>query len=1336
MVLKEERRSELFNTLAWMGLLSTEERRIRSVREQDVDFYIDLDLTYDDIERVGYLYPHVAIHPNYKGYCELWFENTYLNPQDITWIDTDITVYAILNNHYDETIPVKCYYNPAIIYRYSQVAEDDETEYAHTITINITDVKYSDITNIERSAYYISQNKICIPEVIHLDENTVKFVAPYKHDIDFFICSNLANAVKVEAGKGTMIDQQYSTNCYHHMIVDNDPQYPLDCRFYPWITADKDCTVRIYKNSYHTILYPEVSRIINYPEFIDIEDPYTSGNEVLATMPEIDDIITSDNTEEEIIQKFANIAAYFYRMWEKFPIDVTEQSDFVVCDNTSLSEPTFSLQTINLYDEEIEKIISRVPFEENRDILFYNGVVFSDYTVRNLSYTSEGIYAENPNGMPTYLIDPSYDYKKFNLVKFNTAEDTQIMNIGEYIDVDNVAKLHYKLNKFYRNLLVIRQQLLNSKDEDYARIATVQPNTTDNYLWFELLTNAIPEMFSTNTIDAINLYGLDPKNIPEDVKEGAYMLELDPEGGPASYTDMLMTYFKLSRNKRQYLTLQYGEGIEDPRVQTFKNVKVGKLSENEKLNAMVIEDDSIDSTRTEEIVDYGHPEDPGTKNKEPGELYFQTHNYTSNPPPDEQNINIEEISLGPITPEGDEKTLWIDTDGQTPPGLIAKDSLDDVQEELYVVNDPDTLDVDKGAYAIDSNDDTFDLEGTISADEFDDMLEGLDESSEIDSSAPTEDLLGSIANALADNTTVDDIDDPEVGQIALDDITFMDEATGAAISMNDIAKYSKEEKLDIINKYITNDDEPDNAIIGDLWFKYQSVADENLLNTIVYKIILTKEVYNINQYEYGDLALEGEKLPENEESLAYGNFPKWVEPEQMLIQPMGSDEEGNVVPDYDMIREHNVKYIMSMDEPDTVEKSDLWLRMPAATLEEIIQDVISETLMEFGPKDLEEPNYRDDGHTTYASMGLDYDAHFKEENGVIGDLFTENKDDALHRIYFGDEINNADLKEDDIWYEFLDTIDDRVAYSDQNSMIIRMDERLILLYFSREDVQAFAFDDILINFRGKLGVKYLSIIADLINSGELSHKDINIFYKRLITEGDDLNPELRRLYTGESHVISMAKIDTTDYSVMYSSNIGRFTMDYSAPDVSNREREAAYRMCIDYSNRDFAFLHKRMLLFVNGKYIPRNEYKENHAGLIELINFKEIIATVDILYSKKDKMLMDLKRCSYKHWPVADTSKYIQRPSNYAVMEPVRVDEYTKKGYYDVLLDEYIFSGKLQRILNYLEEHKDEADEFRLDLIRKFHAISDVDISGIIDGTGRIIIPGNGSEDSPYKIQE
>ena len=70
MNITEVRKSELFNTLAWMGLLSTEEYRIREVRNTPNKNYIPLDLEDTDIERVGYFYPHVRMKTEYKNICE------------------------------------------------------------------------------------------------------------------------------------------------------------------------------------------------------------------------------------------------------------------------------------------------------------------------------------------------------------------------------------------------------------------------------------------------------------------------------------------------------------------------------------------------------------------------------------------------------------------------------------------------------------------------------------------------------------------------------------------------------------------------------------------------------------------------------------------------------------------------------------------------------------------------------------------------------------------------------------------------------------------------------------------------------------------------------------------------------------------------------------------------------------------------------------------------------------------------------------------------------------------------------------------------------------------
>lgn len=1339
MDIKETRQSELYNILAWMGLLCTEEKRIRTVRE-NTTIYEDLDLNYDDIERVGYLYPHVAMNPKYKDKVELWIDDIYLNPKKLTWVETTQFLYAIMDHKYDELKPVKCYYNPAILDRYTNVVEDD-AEYSHVVLIDTTDPKYASIDHIEHAAFYISENKVCIPTAEWLDDKTLRFKAPYQHDIDFFICANLVNVVEMTANVGEYIDHPESNHCYHQMIVDHDSKYPIDTRFYPAICVDKDCVIRIYNDNYHTLLYPEVSRLILYLEFLNIDDPYNTDNSYLNTIKPIDVVIKSSDTDEVILDKFNRIVSTTYRLWEKYPINTSEQSDFVICDNAKLASKAFTHMNVSMFEKAGEYIVSSVPCEQFRDVLFYNGSIFHDYFTCKLTKVSDDKYIENQYGELHYLIDPSYDQDKFCLIKFNTDQDTNIMNIGEYIDQKNLAHLHIKLNRFYRNLLVIRQEFLN--DKEYVRIASEQPETTDEYLWFELLINAVPEMFETKTIDTINLFGLDPKNIPENIKEGAYKLDLDPENGPASYTELMMTYFKLTKRQKKYLALQIGEGVDDPRIQTFKTIKIGREEDNEELNTMLIEDKNKEDTYTEEAITVGYKDHPDKDdgNYVDGDLYWKDDG-TIKVPEGEDNIHIKAISTGPNEPERSEDILWIDNPKQMDTQLPQKDSLDAVTDKITMINDIDTLvEAKKSDYAIDSNEDTFtkEEEGEVS---IDDLLGGLEDGDysgdpdEDDEDEPvSDDLFAGISDAIAQNKTVDDVVDPKYGEIALDNISFCDSETGETIRMEDIAKMDHNVKLAVAGRIITDDDRPENAQFGDMWINYLSQVSEEVLNTIVYKLLLTAQVCKVTNPTKGDLSLEGENFKNTEETLAYGDNYAAVKPNEMLISSLPKDASGEVVPYYDQVRDMAVKYILSFYEPENPVKDDIWFQMDSATYQKVIEDVISAPLMEIGAK-LPEGYYHSDGHETKATMGFDYRAHDKGTDG-LGELFREKIDESLHRIYYGDELPPEDqLKEDDIWYEFIDDIDGKVCYSDPNTMVIRVDERLIMLEFENDNIQAFAFDDILINFRGSLGVKYLSIIADLMNSGDISKEEISIFYQRLLTFGDVFNLDIRRLYTGTSNIVMLNKIDTTDTSIFYSTNVGRFRMDYSSDEMTNREREAAYRMTIDFSKRDFAFLADRMLVYVNGKYIQRNEYREDYAGRLELLNFHEIIATVDIFYSKKDLHLIALKKLTYQYWQDHDPSQSIQKPSNYDIMVPIKVYDYTKKGYYDILLREYILSGKLPRILNYLEEHKNEAEEFKRDLIRKFHAISDIEVSGMDFDHSKIVIPAIGNtENSPYPIE-
>ena len=296
---------------------------------------------------------------------------------------------------------------------------------------------------------------------------------------------------------------------------------------------------------------------------------------------------------------------------------------------------------------------------------------------------------------------------------------------------------------------------------------------------------------------------------------------------------------------------------------------------------------------------------------------------------------------------------------------------------------------------------------------------------------------------------------------------------------------------------------------------------------------------------------------------------------------------------------------------------------------------------------------------------------------------------------------------------------------DDETVILRVDERLLAVQVNENlETKAFIFDDIFMCFRHTLGIRYLSILADLINSKVIKLSDCNIFHKRLITGKDSFDPVLRRLYTDRSHVISMTKLDEVDHSVAYSTNIGRFHMDYSSAEIDNDIRGAAWRMVIDYRSQNFAFIADRMLLFVNGHLIPEGKYEETYPGLIHLLDFDEIISCVDVLYSKHDLWLARVKRICMEFWKGYDNSSLIQHPDrDYTVMNPIGYTDLTLRGYYDVLLKEYVLNGRLQRLARYYNEHPDEFDHFRKELVNRFHAISDIDLANQQDGNARIIIP-------------
>lgn len=1206
--------TELYNTLSEMGLLCTEDYRIREAHESIADARSRVcDLSYKDVERVGYLYPHFMADIGDKGKFEVWIDDEYINPAEIQWIEGLVHIYGILPRHYDVTTKkARLIYLQDVVQRFSHV-EEESGEYVHVERINPKAYPYCTMAKPEKCAYYIADGKIRTPEATRINDQILELRCPYTKSIDFIVSGSLVGVFDLKAGVGTNIDNPYSNRCYLSLLVDHDPTYQLNTRFYPCVMADKDCTVRVFSDRSVFVPQPAISRLMLYPEFIDIKDPYNTDNEYLNGLTEMNQVIKSSDNEEQILDKFADIAAYCYRAWEQFPFFCNEQSDLLMCDNTVFGKPTFKRMKIYpVTGEPRMAVVSNVPFEQHRDILFHDGTIVNDYDVIQLNVNDDGTgYEERTIGIPYYVLPETYDPDRLTVVKFNAAEDTVISNIGEYINADNLARLHLKLNRFYRNLLILRGKVMDfDTDDTYVRVSTTPPTAKDEHLWFELLVNAVPEVFNDKSFEMIKSFGLDPHNLPEDLKAGMYTLSLKPDAGPEEYTELLFTYFRLGKAQKKYLVFQYGDGVDDPRIQVYHDMMHGKLPGDPSLNDTVIENPNMDTT--EHFSDY------------------------------------ESIKGGPPIDAGREV------------GAMAVTSEGDDEEEDF-------------------------------GDEFDGILDGVS------------------------------MEDADTDNFALDSISYMDMETGKSIDGQTIAGWTVEQKRAVITRYITEGTEDDRAAVLALWNKYLDSMDEDTLNVAVYKVLLTDFAYNA--------AIE---MREPGSSLSPMKDVKYILSEEMPsdadIGTYWLDVPGDAgLPVVAEAKKHNLTYIYSAHEPPIEEIGAIWINIHGLTLQDYIDDIIGNPLSEtiyYLPQGFF------DGER--ASVTFDYGAH-GDENEL--ELFRAREDQSLHKVHFGNAFV-GEPEDGDVWFEFLDEIDNRVCYSDTEAMVLNINERLIYVQFDHDNITAFAFDDIVLNFHGKLGIRYLSILADLVNSGTIKKEDLNIFYKRLVTGPDYFEPGLERLYTGRSHVISTAKVDTSDYVITYSTNIGRLHIDYVDGDVLNRERESAYRMVIDYSRRDIAFLADRMMLFVNGRYIPRTEYEEIAAGKIQLIGFKEIINCVDIFYSVKDIYLSRAKKLCLKYWTDPDTSVSIQRPDiNYRKMEPMHVCEHTRRGYYDVLLEEFVLNGRLARTLRYLKEHPEEADDWKADIIRKFHAITDTDLVGVPENKSRIIIPCFGTgETPPYVI--
>ena len=119
LVKSNSRTSMLYDTISDLGLVCSEEKHIRMVREEsNTDTYFHtLPLSNSDIDRVGYLNPHIETELKFKDKLEIWINGHYQHPDRTIVIEHDPFMYVVMDDQYDLGQKASVHYNPSIIYR-------------------------------------------------------------------------------------------------------------------------------------------------------------------------------------------------------------------------------------------------------------------------------------------------------------------------------------------------------------------------------------------------------------------------------------------------------------------------------------------------------------------------------------------------------------------------------------------------------------------------------------------------------------------------------------------------------------------------------------------------------------------------------------------------------------------------------------------------------------------------------------------------------------------------------------------------------------------------------------------------------------------------------------------------------------------------------------------------------------------------------------------------------------------------------------------------------------------------------------------------------------------
>ena len=449
----------------------------------------DYPLVDWDINRVTYRYKHFTV-PAYmvepNNVLEVWVDGKEVH--DIQYVKENNfpgIVHCVLPFETDSDY-CKVRYNRGVVFSYHKTTTTGSGRYV--LELLHTDSRYLAMRDPVNSPYCISDNLYTKPVVTQF-EDKIRYECAYTSSISFFIEQDLVWCGEVTENKAVYVDDPLSNYTYGAFMIDNDPDAEIDTRFYPCILPKKSGFLRLYDDKRIQCPYPEYTRVINYTENVKyFNEPY--GSELDSRLPRSTKaVITSDMSDNEILEAFALISAYSYR-WYEAPIIQDIAPVYSVLNNANpYAREVFKQMTYHpTTDTSTTAYVSTFPYDEYSDIIMYDGSVIYDYFVEQITFRNGEAWVDKLYGRKRYVITGDYDPDKLTVIKFNSAENVSIDNIEPWLDKNNLLQLHRKVNRFWHNFIALTSHSADIfAPEDQVWVGSETPPTLDDHLWFELM---------------------------------------------------------------------------------------------------------------------------------------------------------------------------------------------------------------------------------------------------------------------------------------------------------------------------------------------------------------------------------------------------------------------------------------------------------------------------------------------------------------------------------------------------------------------------------------------------------------------------------------------------------------------------------------------------------------------------------------------------------------------------------------------------------------------------------------------------------------------------------